>query len=179
MKRIEDERIRFYLKHRQLIEEWANVGGKELSAFARQFYASLQEEIRTRVATDPDVEIIGDIPNVIRLRQQWWPQGAPTIELGWHQTVDFSDHHVWCGIHIEGGADSPYWQHLRHRSESTQDYPRTDSTWGYPMYRYLDPPDGNLWEDNGLEKHGSAVIEAVVRAWCDLGPLVDGAIHSK
>ena len=49
----------------------------------------------------------------------------------------------------------------------------------YPMFRYLPHPEGNLWEDDQLEAYGQSVIQAVLKAWCDLAPLVNEAVSQS
>ena len=176
MKRIEDERIRFYLKHRQQIEEWAKVR-KVLPEFAHEFYASLLEHLCGEF-NKCGVEVSLH-ETVIRLRRRNWPpaEKGPAVELGW-DNVDFSNQGgVWVGIYVHQGSDSPYWQGLfdARGRPATEDY-RNQTTYGYPMYKYLPPPQGNLGEGNNLEKHGHEVIETVIKAWCDLAPIVDETV---
>ena len=181
MKRIEDERIRFYLKHRQQIEEWAEVGKTDLPAFAREFYASLREDLipqaRTyRVDIESDVEIV-EGEHFIGLRRRNWPETL-AVELGWHNNDGLSNHQLWCGIHVEGGTESSYWDDLIQRRDRPEaaSYSRRDSTYGYPMYKFIDRPYPNLWEGNNLDEYGNCLIKALLQAWCDLGPLVDKAL---
>lgn len=185
MKRIEDERIRFYLKHRQQIEEWVKVG-EELPRFVHDFYASLRDEIRKKV---PDDVIVGDVSEppgnsgLFRLRRRDWHEEGPAVELGWWHKgkMDFSSNDwVWCGLYAD--QNSPHWQYFfdaRGRPE-TADYPR----WNphepmYPMFRYLPHPEGNLWEDDQLENYGDSVMQAVLKAWSDLSSLVGQALQSE
>ena len=49
---------------------------------------------------------------------------------------------------------------------------------GQPMYKIIDPPSGNFWEGNNLDEYGHDVIKTVLKAWCDLAPLVDEAVRS-
>lgn len=182
MKQIEDERIRFYLEHRQQIEEWATVGTKDLPQFAYEFYASLRGDICKKV---PDDAIVGDVSEppgnsaLFRLRRRNWPAEGPAVELGWWHKgrIDFSPKdYVWCGLYAD--QNSPYWQYFCDaggRPETTG-YPKKEKD--YPMFRYLPLPEGNFWKDAQLEKYGQSVIQAVLKAWSDLAPLVDEAVAS-
>ena len=118
MKRIDDERIKFYLKHRQQIEEWLDVKN-DLAKFAHEFYASLRDDIRMKV---PDDVIVGDVSEppgnsgLFRLGRCDWPEEGPAVELGWWHKgkMDFSHNPnkqaVWCGLYAD--QNSPYWQQL-------------------------------------------------------------------
>ena len=179
MKPIEDERIRFFLKHRQQLEEWQAVK-KDLSKFAHEFYESLRDDVLDAVPDDVVVGEMSEPPGnsgLFQLRRFDWPEEGPAVELGWWRKdrMEFSiKDYLWCGLHAD--RSSPYWQSLcdaRGRPE-TIGYPEwKPSEPQYPMYRYLPHPEGNIWEDNQLQSHGQSVIEAVLQAWADLAPIVD------
>ena len=187
MKRLDDERIKFFLKHRQQLEEWQAVQ-KDLFLFARAFYASLRDEVRKRV---PDGVVVGEVSEppggsgIFQLRRRDWPEEGPAVELGWwhRERMDFSpntNNGMWCGLWAD--EKSPYRQYLfdAYGRPGTEDYPEQKRNEPeYPMFMYLPQPDGNLWENDQLEAHGQSVITTVLKAWDDLAPLVDEAIsHS-
>ena len=181
MKRIDDERIKFFLKHRQQIEEWLAVK-MDLSAFAHEFYGSLREDIRIRVANDIVVGELSEPGNagLFRLRRNNWPEDGPAVELGWwrRDRMDFSTrggaaNYLWCGLWAD--RNSPYWQYLHDAREGpvAEKYPELDQNDpNYVMYRFLPDPQGDLWEDDHLKSYGELVIQAVLDAWDDLAPLV-------
>ena len=190
MRRIEDERIKFYLKHRQQIEEWLMVGQEVLPKFAPEFYASLLDDLCTEVRKSGSnvnihKHVFGDKwqSEAIRLCRQCWPE-AVSVELGWHRKgpgpsqVNFSSGQqgVWCGI----WASEPYFEQLSNKRQKTPEYPKRwhSAGSGQPMYKIIDPPSGNFWEGNNLEEYGHDVIKTVLKAWCDLAPLVDEAVRS-
>lgn len=179
MKRIDDERIKFYLKHQQQIEEWEAVKN-DLDRFAHEFYASLRDDIRNKVPADV---IVGDVSEpagnsgLFRLRRYDWPENGPAVELGWwpkNRMYSSPNHGVWCGLYAD--QDSPYWDYLCDAKgrPGTTDYLRTEKD--YPMFRYLPLLDGNLWEDDQLAEYGNSVIQAVLKAWNDLARLVGEAV---
>ena len=186
MKRIDDERIRFYLKHRRQIEEWALVMD-DLAKFAPEFYASLLDDLCSEVRKRESNVNIPDRPHeygdrwqseAIRLRRAPWPETV-ALELGWHRNgtgysrVDFSNDQqgVWCGL----WASEPYFEQLSSRRQEVPEYPKSWSSdgSGHPMYKVIDPPPDNFWEGDNLEKYGNFVIQEVLKAWRDLAPLVD------
>ena len=178
---IDNERIKFYLEHREQIEELVKIK-EDLSEFAHEFYASLLDEILNEVGHRGIEVEISLHEESIRLRRHDWPlpEKGPAIELGWHKAwVDrvFSRDHVWCGI----WAQNTYFKQLRSRRQEAPEYP---ATWsfagsGHPMYRYLDPPSGNFWEDDKLKEYGDSVVQAVLKAWDDLARLIDETVSQS
>ena len=187
-----DERIRFYLRHREQIEEWRKVGQVELPKFTHEFYAGLVEVIPNQVHEDEidvdhDMEIaLGGGGRAINLRRRNWPTGdeAPVVLLGWPAGANFSSRparqwevQAWCGICV-GRDTSQYWEQLcgARNGPLRQHYPGYDRRYGYPMFRYVEPPSGNFWEDDNLEAYGRSLIQTLLQAWQDLTPLVDEAV---
>ena len=183
MKQIKDERIKFYLKHRQQIEEWAKIK-ESVHKFAHEFYANLFEHLRDEAQKSEtfdhvDIKIVingGSENPSIRFRRCNWPEaeGGPRLDLAWWKAkVDFLGRNVWCGIRVDQGTC--YRPVLdKTRGECPEVYRRYDK-W-YPMYRYIDPPGKDFWEDSKLEEYGNSVIKTVLKAWCDLALLVDKAV---
>ena len=186
MKRFEseDEPIRFYLEHRLQIEEWARVGKQDLPAFVSRFYASLHEDLKYKAsARGIDVENGVDVVKgelFVRLRRRDWP-GDITVTLGWLANADFSARQSWCGMHVEGGTTSRYWDALvqaRDRPEAAT-YRYLDRTYGYPMYEYLNNPEPDVWKDTNLHQYGNLLIETLLQAWQTLAPLVDESLRQS
>ena len=183
MKRIEDQRVIFYLKHRLQIEEWLSVK-KDLAAVAHEFYGSLREEVLNQVPSDV---VVGDViepdnNGLFQLRKRDWIEGGPAVELGWNPRtrLEFSNRDwVWCGIWAD--SESPCFQYLRDARErpGTKGYPEFNARYGYPMYRHLPCPEGKFWEDHRLEAYGKSVVQAVLQGWDDLAPLVDEALSNS
>ena len=178
---IDNERINFYLEHREQIQELVKIKD-DLSEFAHEFYASLLHDVRNEFRRRGiDVEITMHEES-IRLRRHDWPspEKGPAIELGWHKAwVDrvFSRDHVWCGI----WSQNTYFQQISRRRQEAPEYPArwSSASSGHPMYRYLDPPSGNFWEDDKLKEYGDSVIQGVLKAWEDLARLIDEAVSQS
>ena len=188
-----DERIRFYLRHREQIEEWRKVGQVELPKFTHEFYAGLVEVIpnqvhEDKIDVDHDMKIALDGGGrAINLRRRDWPtgDGAPVVLLGWPAGANFSSDparpwkvQAWCGICVERYT-SRYWEQLcgARNGPLGQHYPGHDRSYGYPMFRYVEPPSGNFWEDDNLEAYGRSLIQTLLKAWQDLTSLVDKAVR--
>lgn len=185
MKQIEDKRISFYLEHRQHIEEWAKVGTEDLPQFAHEFYAGLECGLRDQAQNCETFDGAIDFVNhsnwpYIRLRRCWWPSGEedPFVCLQWARNVrgqaDFSRNQLLiCGISAKRG--NPHRDVLPNLQ--MDNYPEKPDEW-WPKYRRVNPPGGKFWEGNNLKEHGHDVIKTVLKAWCDLAPLVNEAVKS-
>lgn len=183
MKRIEDERIKFYLKHRRYIEEWANTRN-DLCEFVHEFYWSLVDELQ--VAFEACDDIAGDELSIraddtwkdwpgIVLRRTDWPRGQddPAVRFQWRRgkgyEADFSPGRTpTCGVRAPN-------HHEHFSSESCrEDYPNRSNHW--PVYDYVEVPQGEFWEGDNIATHRKHVIELILNAWRDLAPLVDEAL---
>ena len=101
MIRIEDERIRFYLRHRTRIQEWAKIEESFLD-LASRFYLDLGNDLRERgqesdALAGDDLEVIDHVwrsYHGIALRRSSWPSedAAPDVRFEWRRDPD-----LWCG----------------------------------------------------------------------------------
>ena len=57
------------------------------------------------------------------------------------------------------------------------DYPK--SWQGWPAYRCLDPPPDRFWEGDNLREYRTYLVEAILKAWKDLAPIVDEAVGRR
>ena len=60
MRRIEDERIRFYLEHMAIIREWAALKA-EVSEFVHRFYRSLEDDLDAAIVNRTERQCPGDV----------------------------------------------------------------------------------------------------------------------
>ena len=181
MKRIEDPRIRFYLEHEEQIREWAGIE-REAHELADRFYRSLQESLRCELerlgmeCVESFVEDDGGAKDwpTIGLRRRGWPEedDAPDIRLQWHRrnTGFGSSQGPYCGVRAN---QEEYGQFFESRKES---YPKKSSMW---RYRDIDTRDGRperYWEADKLCDYRQFLIDELLRAWCELSPLIDKAL---
>ena len=97
MNSIEDERIKFYLEHEAVIQEWASLEA-EVREFVDRFYRSLKDDLDAALASgkiaDDGVESflheIGGWPG-LGLRRRDWPKGDddPDVRLEWNRNSAF------------------------------------------------------------------------------------------
>lgn len=195
MNRIDDERIKFYLKHEDRIKEWAAIK-KEVAEFAHRFYLSLRDDIDKAICQEclsPNWEAESCVwrdenpkSPFVGLRRKTWPDRAgefsPKIVMEWHKTrSEFSQRHLYCGAHI-GDVEEPEQFKLCVDSDVHPDIPKKYKKGADPWWfrwRYLQPPDPNFWKGDGLVKYRKQLLCQLLEAWTDLAPLMDNAAVAK
>ena len=181
MKRIEDERIRFYLQHRQQIEEWSAVE-PDVHEFAHQFYLGLADELHAAVrdvcrdGSDPVMSFKStkNWPG-ISFRRAAWPSGIenPHVRLEWARVPPrralFSRDDLVCGVRAKRFRDGFRYERCR------EAYPKQEAWW--VACRLTGYPGRNIWENDNLEVYGREIVDTVRGAWIDLAPFVDEALQ--
>lgn len=187
MNRIEDDRVLFYLRHQQRIDEWAALG-KEASETAHRFLCSCQDDIAALAAEfDPNVKSVVFLeeghPKIFLCRSAWFSAAKATeyprtaIGLEWLRSgVSFSGRGksvyagVWVHYHMEGG------------SALQNDLSRAFREAGLPQEHKLEPPriwwptsrwepaQGEFWTD--LAPYRAQLVESVRFFWKTFEPLV-------
>lgn len=191
MKRIEDERIRFYLEHRQQIKEWVKIE-EDSCEFAHGFYVSLLDDLRDKAreygtfgGDAVEIEVVDAKNPGITLRRPSWPQDdpdegdeAPIVCLEWNRLAGF-DQPLTCGVYAHGPRMAGYRPFFT--KDKCSDYPSDAGglkQW-YLAYKEVEPPHGEFWKGNNLEEYGNFVIKTLLQAWSDLAPLVDEAVSQS
>ncbi len=177
MNRVEDERIKFYLKHETQIEEWYAIK-KDASAFTTQFYKSLLYSLER-----PAAELEGDVESFyspgegwprVGLRRQAWRQheSTPEIAMQWLKrgTTLATEGGLWCGVHLKYGTSLSL-------DSKPAGFPKSEA--GLPAYAYVEGPRSEYWRGENLKDYRKALIERLLSAWRELSPLVDKAVGHK
>ena len=185
MNKIEDERLKFYLRNVRLIREWADLGG-EVCDVVDRFLVSLVEDIES-LAGEIDSEII-----VYTELESGWPKiflqfprwNAPdtgemiaAIGLEWTRKVDLVTQLPYIGtwidmnhakadsirdaVHKKLGSLEPDLLFKKGRSR----------TW--PAFKYV-APEGDFWED--MNPYRQLLVEEVRQAWSLFATIVDEAM---
>ena len=180
MNQIEDERIKFYLKHEARIREWAGLE-PEVREFVNRFYRSIEsdldEAVRVGKIADDGIELFFVEEHKgwpgLGLRRHDWPKGdeAPDVRLEWNRrSARFSrDEQLICGVRT---TEERYKQHFI--GELCPDYPHRSAWWA--VYTHVEPPGGEFWEGENLKEYRRYLVETILKAWKDLAPLVDKAV---
>lgn len=153
--RIEDEPVRFFLRHRAQIEEWAALG-VEAKRLAHQVMIALGDRLAER--PPPGCEVTageeGGYRAWLLYRPGWLGEdGRPVVAVGivWSEkSVDFRSGNSWIGV----------WRGLREKSDPLPDLLRSSLApagkklglkskgWPeWPLYRRAPAPTGDFWDD--------------------------------
>ena len=185
MNKIEDERLKFYLRNVRLIKEWADLGG-EVCDVVDRFLVSLVEDIES-LAGEIDSEIIvyteleSGWPKIFLQFPHWNTAGGKMIIAGigleWDRKVDLVSHLPYIGtwidpkhekadsirdaVHAKSGTVAPDIGFKKGRSRF------------WPAFKNLEP-EGEFWED--LEPFRQTVIEEMRQIWNLFGTVVDEAL---
>jgi len=185
---LDDERVRFYFRHRDQIEEWAALRSEAAAAIDEWFFAMR-----------PDVEALardlgpGVVLHVIdeagvaypsyRLVRDSWPESSnsdpvASVSLEWvrGRTTLRASTSPYVGLRAAKdralGAPLREAEALRKVRARRKD---TTTTW-WAAYGYVLPTAAF---PEGADEYRSRVLEALRLAWADYAPLVDGLIVSR
>ncbi len=180
-----DPKIRFYLRHQEKIDQWAEIQ-RDVYLETKSFLGSLVDDIET-MATDLDRAVTvldrSDTSNLILLHDPTWGLVAPgrpviSIGLGWNSKPLLRDRsRPYSGVRQSHGA--PNWEDLQKRFqqialEAGHSLPKDDKHW--PAYRYLAADDAQYWEGEGLDAYRAKVVNALSDDWATYAPMIDQAL---
>lgn len=183
---IDDERVRFYLRHREQLEEWQALRVEAANALD-EWLASLKPDLESAIETlVNDVEIVAQLGDAsypsMDLRRPGWP-GASRSE------ADVLLGLQWIrGKTLLGPSSSPYVGVRSNRETAVGRALREDSefqrvrrerkdknTQWWPAYSYV-PPLASFPED--AEAYRKALVTAIVGAWEVYSPIIDRVVTS-
>jgi hypothetical protein len=188
MNRIDDPRVRFYLEHQRLIEEWAAVR-KDLIATAHSFYLSIGQMLEDR-APDIGPDVLVSISDAAWPRVGYhrfgWPlsaddQPAVGIYFEWKRgTSTFTD--GWRGVGVRVDTGDPKGNGLREsiasqirESRAKAGFPKSSSVW--VAYTDIKPPTRtDYWDDLG--PYAKSIVEIIESAWNHFSSAVDIAVST-
>lgn len=193
---IEDERIKFYLKHEDRIKEWVAIKD-EVAEFAHRFYLSLRDDIDKAVCQEclsPNWEAESCVRRdenskwpFVGLRRKTWPEirageFSPKIIIEWQRKKSgFSPGRSYCGAHI-GHVEEPEQFNPCGDSDGRENVPshilkkyKKGANPSWCWWRDLDSPDRDFWKGDGLVVYRKQLLDQLLEAWTDLAPLMDEA----
>lgn len=185
MKRVEDERIRFFLKHRSLIEQWARIE-KDLPAISAKFLWSLQEDMEELIARlDGDVYLYreaGNTPKLFLHRESWLPKDGnlrPMVGIGieWqHKRADFGKGTTYVGIWNDQRSPATQFNaELTKVAAAVAQSKKLNATAWWPERTFVEPPNENYWED--LTLYRDLIIEEIHSYWVRYEARVGGVLQ--
>lgn len=180
-----DERLRFYLKNRSAIEQWAALG-KEVTAAVDDLLQGLGPDIEARVIQPGDDVPLGvygfdgSYPRFALARQHWprisdEPQVSVTFE--WHvKTVNPAGQNApYLGIRFSDprGTDKAIMRAVRERGAALPGYVKFSDWW--PVFRKLPAAARDEWWAD-VPAWRAEMTEAIAQAWEVLDPVVTSAL---
>jgi hypothetical protein len=153
--RIEDEPVRFFLRHRSQIEAWAALAS-ETRQVAHQAMMAVGERLSENPPAGAEVLAGDDGGYDARLlyRPDWRGEGGnpmAAVGIGWHpMRVDFKPGLCWIGIWRGQQAEADPLATLLRASlaESAAALELKNKGWQqWPMYKSAPGPTGEFWDD--------------------------------
>lgn len=183
---IDDERVRFYLKHQKLIEEWARLAEPACSE-ATKFLESCGEDIQTLCADLGEAVTVHQLlddpswPRIFLVRPAWQlTEREPLVGIGleWNRrNVSFAGRsRVYTGMRVAISAERgrELRDRLKERVGAMRGKHGYTASASWPAWRYVPPPDGEYWDD--LTPYRNQLIESVRSAWNLFAPEVDALL---
>ncbi len=186
IERIEDEPVRFFLRHRAQIEEWA-----ALVSEAKQIALQAMTTVGDRIAESPPAgaEILfgdeGAFDARLLYRPEWLDgDGHPmaAVGIGWHtREVDFTPSpRCWIGV-WRGRRDDPdpfieLLQSSLAEPAAALGLNKRDSTL-WLLYKYPPGPSGEFWDD--LRPWLKELEDEVHRVWERIADEIDLVLHGR
>lgn len=182
MDRIDDERVRFYLRHRDLIETWAAVR-KDVRQAAHEFYMSLADDLgQTAAGFGDDIAVWSNEGNWSKVglyRPAWDGEGEPVVQVcfEWNKDATFADGVRFIGVRVnygspEGKAFRPYAGDALRDLRDSSGFARKSNHW--PAYQLAPSADGEFWDD--LSGYRDRLLDTVESAWNALSSPVGEAV---
>ena len=188
MNHIDDEQLRFYLRNKALIDQWAALSRLERAA-ANDFLASCSQDVQdlaTKLGDGIQVhETVNQSawPHLFLIRPDWWlSEESPYVGIGleWDRgKVSFAGAvRVYSGVRTELKSDVGKDLRLRlgDRLAAVRRNRNYSSMPSWPAYHYEPPPDGDYWVD--LAPYREQLVEAVRASWLLFAPIVDEALST-
>lgn len=194
MNRIDDERIKFYLKHQERIEEWAALS-KDVPGVAHRFLCSCQDDIEALAGElGPDVHIHAhlesDYPKLLLYRPAWHPQNSrheasipPRIGVGieWRRKdVTFAGHQssAYTGVWVDcrEGAGRQFSGEIARALRQAGLPMEQRASWSKPWWvtDRWEPARGEYWD--GLSLYRQQLVDSVRDCWRAYEPTIDGLV---
>ena len=185
MKKIEDDRVRFYLKHQELIETWADLS-QQVTDVANDFLSICSQQIEKSVSQLGSGAKVyfrskSDYPAICLHKSHWRGELAePTvaIALEWpKKKVGFrGPHRPYSGLRVgrkqRGGAALV--EFLRDELDDeikANGFIKGAKTSSWVAYRYEGPTYDEFWDD--LEPLATDIVESLKAAWDLFTPAID------
>ena len=180
-----DPRLVFYLKHRQQIDEWAELK-KLLPEVVDEFFRSLSNPVREMAAAQDDapddvyVSFEEHCPKIFLVRKTWSARrGSPPllgIGLEWsrgNREFDASYTGIWVNQEMPEGVElRALLADAIKTAPGAEDY--KSSKW-WAAWKYEQPFGDDFWDD--LDDFQAQLVRAVEASWRLFSTVVDGVME--
>jgi len=183
-----DERLRFFLEHRALIEQWAALG-KEVRAAVCETLEGLTPEVEALALTLGDdvssgfYETDRQWPRIALVRQAW-PQeiDEPAVAVAfewWTRGVNPADGNApYVGIRVRdpAGGGKAYMDALKPIAKQRFDGYKVSASW--PAFKQLLAREGlDWWRD--VPAWRAEMLDGFRAAWQELSPAIDEVVSTR
>jgi hypothetical protein len=190
MKRVEDERIQFFLRHHRLIRQWAAIESevREVINEFLQGFANFAEN-KQYSATDSwkiYQNLDNSRPTIIRFLPEWveaeGTQPRAGIALKWYKkSVNLlsTPHSPFIGVWVNPKQrenrilQDRLQESWRHYAKA---YDFSSEIW-WPAYKYIPPRDEEFWKD--LETYRTLLEEEFEQTWELFAPIVSETLSGS
>ncbi|WP_437618163.1 hypothetical protein [Sorangium sp. So ce1151] len=186
MNRIDDPRAVFYLRHQELIEEWAALG-EPAAELAHAFLCSCADDIAGLAAElSPDIQVYKDLeddwPKIFLILPEWLESREGELEpkvgigLEWHRSrhlnFTMSPSCAYTGVwtHYDRDDGKELSRRLRAafgEADLIKQHKLATTTAWWPAYRY-EHATGEYWNDLG--PYRAQIVESLRFFWTVFEP---------
>lgn len=187
MKSIDNEAIRFYLKHISTIREWAKLE-TDLNHEVIQFLKSMGDDIRVTansLSASYQVQVAETSPYYLLAKPNWQLKSNENlivaIGLGWENKVNLIDANYYPYVGMWVNRNSPegmrFDTFIRPQISNivTEHKLRQDTHW--PAWKLVVPPNKDFWMD--LTPYRDILIESIKDMWILLHEEIDNILQSN
>jgi len=185
---LNDERVRFYLRHREQIEAWAALRTETASAID-DLLEQMAEDV-DELATELDGDVVmtsrvdgQNYPHFLLHRAEWGfeptnPQAAVGFEWARSKTFLAGAHSPYVGVRFDiSDNDTRILRNaFRDAVQATRSNRKDKASPYWPCYRYL-PADGEFWLD--FTPYRAQVIAALRDAWSVYERAITGVLADE
>ncbi|ABA58060.1 hypothetical protein Noc_1581 [Nitrosococcus oceani ATCC 19707] len=190
MKRIEDERIQFFLRHHKLIRQWAAIE-PEARKVINEFLQTLGDFAKDQQNSAPDSwKICWDFnsswPRILRFLPEWGESEGtlPRVSIGleWYKpSVDLLSPtgSPYVGVRIDPNLQGSRILHDRLQQSCqhcAQGYGFGSERW-WPAFKSIPPSDEEFWKD--LDAYRAQLDKEFEQAWELFAPIVSQTLRAS
>ena len=183
---IDDDRLRFFLERRKLIQEWVRAGSAEPAA-VDSFLRTLGEDLEVLASergASVVTRVIGTETQLGLARPEWdapeYPKAA--VAIGWNRSVRFegATEACWIGLRVrQSGTFRPFYERMREAVAALDKHPLFKSrsaSQNWLEYGYFPCTRPSYWES--LSGYRADLLAVIAHAWGRYEPVIQRQIEA-